>query len=884
MSGFITTQAENREEKEAKSAPRQRFLGSFRFKEMNQRMNAITDPEDACFDRILESFEKTAHDRAEISSETSEHQSSEEIDRLWYSFADWLQSDGQLFWIQGKPGSGKSTLVKYFASKKVTQTLLEQWNPNTQILSHFFWKIGTSLQNNIKGLYCSLLHQLLQEKYELTSNIMISFPTSKSKQSYHDWSVTDLKGLLLKTLELATDKEHLCIFIDGLDEFVDDSGTETIVKTLSDFKRFTKVKVCVTSRAEPWLKEELDTAPNLKLQELTAPDMRKWVHGRLQQFDTKFTFSPDSSSNLVEKLLKKAGGVFLWIHLATQSVIRGIKDNESEEILMSRLEQLPENLEDLYYDMWERLGEDASLYRKSAATYLRLMVGFQTMMKDVCIQHCPAFGALHIIKMAFATRTDIQRALATFTDEIDYEMVNSLFETTTNQIHTNCAGLLEVHPPIFTSDPHDPVPKMHDTVEFVHRTAYDFIVGTEAGQKIMSYSEISHCEVEVLLFYSALYWQRILYSVHKLRMSTLHLVKGLPRLLGLKGPEENMQKIKGLCCAIRTFYDNEFLASGFGRWPRPPFASILATVRPIFDWEVEHMDPDSATSVLQNIPWHKLKWDESNDIPVSGLRMLLSQGADPDAAVSYAALYPITTVQYGKRTAALWEFLYHTQWAMWQNDSQNRTTQPHVVEIAAEMLQRSSNVDQHGLLVHEKMFSGKPRSERFFYSLKIEEEENIYNARTKCILSANISYLLDSMLRFLPQQDKAKMHDQVQFIESKIVDPMIFLRVLVADDDGVLQCFQIIDQHPFQGLIDTINEQERTHQRPRRFGQCKDEMASLLEAKTAMVEIESKCVRRTFVEQGLLGTYEIEDNGLEYSPELLREIEDQTGLFYYDAS
>ncbi|QPC71974.1 hypothetical protein HYE68_002726 [Fusarium pseudograminearum] len=885
MSGFITTQVENREEKEAKSAHRQRFLESFRFKEMNQRMNAITDPDDACFDRILESFEKTAHGKIESSSDTTEHQtSSEETDRLWSSFADWLKSDGQLFWIQGKPGSGKSTLVKYVASNRVTQTLLKQWNPNTRILSHFFWKIGTSLQNDMKGLYCSLLHQLLENKYELISTTMDSFPTSKSKQSYHDWSVTDLKGLLFETLELATDKEHLCIFIDGLDEFVDDSGTEAIVKTLSDFKRFTKVKVCVTSRAEPWLKEELDTAPNLKLHELTAPDMRKWVHGRLQQFDAKFTFSPDSSSDLVEQLLKKAGGVFLWIHLATQSVIRGIKDNESEEMLISRLEQLPENLEDLLYDMWKRLGEDEPSYRKSAATYLRLMVGFKTLMEDADIQYCPAFGALHIIKMVFATRTDIQRALTIFTDDIDYEMVNSLCETTTNQIHTNCAGLLEVHPPIFPSDPHDPVPKMHVTVEFVHRTAYDFIVGTEAGQKIMSYSEMSDCEVEVLLYYSGLYWQRILYPVHKLRMSTLHLVKGLPRLIGLKGPEDSIQKIEGLCCAIRTFYDNEFLASGFGRWPRPPFASILATVRPIFDWEVEYMDPDSATSVLQNIPWHKLNWDESNDIPVSGLRRLLSQGADPDAAVSYAALYPITKVQYGKRTAALWEFLYHTQWAMWQNNSQNRTTQPHVVEIAAEMLQRSSNVDQHGLLVHEKMFSGKPRSERFFYSLKIEEEENIYNARIKCILSANVSYLLDSMLRFLPQQEKAKMHDQVQFIESKIVDPMICLRVLVTDDDGVLQCFQIIDQHPFQGLIDTINEQERNHQRPRRFGQCKDEIASLIEAKRAMVEIESKCVRRTFVEQGLLGTYEIEDDGLEYSPELLREIEDRTGLFSYDAS
>ncbi|CAF3479337.1 unnamed protein product [Fusarium graminearum] len=880
VSAHTATQVANWKMKEAQSAHRQRFLGSFRFKEMNQRMNTITDPEDACFDRILESFEKTAHARVEISSETSEHRtSSEEIDRLWCSFADWLQSDGQLFWIQGKPGSGKSTLVKYVASKEVTKTLLKQWNPNTRILSHFFWKIGTSLQNDIKGLYCSLLHQLLRGKDELISTTMDSFPTSKSKESYHDWSVPELNSLLLRVLELATDHENLCIFIDGLDEFVCDSGQDAIIKIISDFKRFTKVKVCVTSRPEAWLKEELDMALNLKLHDLTAPDMRKWVHERLQQFETKVTFSPGFSSYLVYRLLDKAGGVFLWIRLATQSVIRGINNKDSGKMLISRLEQLPEKLEDLYYDMWKRLGEDEPLYRKSAATYLRLMVGFKTMMEDVYIQNCPAFGVLHIIKMAFASRTDIQRTLTTFTDDIDYKMVNSLCETTTSQIHRHCAGLLEVHPPNHPPDAHDPVPMMHGRVEFVHRTAYEFIVGTEAGQKIISYSGMSDCEVEVLLFYSALYRQKIFYPVHKLRMSTFHLVKGLPRLLGLKGPEDNMQKIKGLCSAIRTFYVNGFLASGFGRWPRPPFASILATVIPIFDWEVEHMDPELATSVLQNIPWHKLKWDEINDIPVSGLRRLLSQGADPDAVVPYTLLFPHLRVQYGNRTTALWEFLYCTQWTMWQNNRQNRTTNPHVVEIAADMLRTSPNVDQHGLLLTSKKNGRRSKNTRmgpadFYYTLDIGKRNYRDGCEIVSILSANISYLLDSMLRFLPQQEKARMKDQVHFIESKIVDPMICLRALIeSQDGGRSKCFQIIDQDPFQSLIDTINEQERNHQRPMRLEHCEDQIRLLIKTKTAMVEINPNHVGRTLVGQGLLGEYEIEDKGLEYSPELESEVE-----------
>lgn len=65
---------------------------------------------------------------------------------------------------------------------------------------------------------------------------------------------------------------------------------------------------------------------------------------------------------------------------------------------------------------------------------------------------------------------------------------------------------------------------MHDTVAFVHRTAYDFIVGTEAGQKIISYSDMSDCEVEVLMFYSALGWQRIYLPLTEIPMSVLQSI------------------------------------------------------------------------------------------------------------------------------------------------------------------------------------------------------------------------------------------------------------------------------------------------------------------------------------------------------------------------
>jgi len=59
-------------------------------------------------------------------------------DTPWNSFGDWLRSDSQVYWISGKPGSGKSTLVKYLLSDARTRLCLDAWNSGTVLLSHFF--------------------------------------------------------------------------------------------------------------------------------------------------------------------------------------------------------------------------------------------------------------------------------------------------------------------------------------------------------------------------------------------------------------------------------------------------------------------------------------------------------------------------------------------------------------------------------------------------------------------------------------------------------------------------------------------------------------------------------------------------------------------------
>jgi hypothetical protein len=72
----------------------------------------------------------------------------------WDNFAKWLELGDGLYWINGKAGSGKSTLMKYISDNPMTRSLLSLWAGSSKLCTaHFyFWNLGTELQKSQVGL------------------------------------------------------------------------------------------------------------------------------------------------------------------------------------------------------------------------------------------------------------------------------------------------------------------------------------------------------------------------------------------------------------------------------------------------------------------------------------------------------------------------------------------------------------------------------------------------------------------------------------------------------------------------------------------------------------------------------------------------------------
>lgn len=96
---------------------------------------------------------------------------------LWDDFSVWLKSGQELYWINGKAGSGKSTLMSYICQHSRRLEYLKEWCPDRLLLtpSYFFWAAGSMQQKSIDGFLRSLIYQMLTECRQLVNCLKVSY-------------------------------------------------------------------------------------------------------------------------------------------------------------------------------------------------------------------------------------------------------------------------------------------------------------------------------------------------------------------------------------------------------------------------------------------------------------------------------------------------------------------------------------------------------------------------------------------------------------------------------------------------------------------------------------------------------------------------------------
>ena len=345
----------------------------------------------------------------------------------WDNFIQWLEKGQGTYWINGKAGSGKSTLMSFLCKDDRTLEHLRCWSANRGKIvlmpEFYFWSGGTQMQKSIEGLLRSLIWQVLQ----LLPDLDITSIAFQSRDMIPAWTERRLQNTLRSLLHQASGSHLLCFFIDGLDEYEGDQPN--LIRFIQVLVQSNTVKVCLSSRPDRVFNQAFGTSAKLRLQDLTHSDIQKVVVDRVRgmpQFQSMAEQRSDWLEIITHSILARADGVFLWVTLAVNDQICGLENGDSLEQLEERLGSLPDKVEGIYARM---LGQIEKVYRKEASILLQM--ASQTKCRTV-------------LDFVLGSQDRLEDMLSS-SDPLPERELIARSRSVRQRIITTCAGLLEVN-------------------------------------------------------------------------------------------------------------------------------------------------------------------------------------------------------------------------------------------------------------------------------------------------------------------------------------------------------------------------------------------------------------------------------------------------------
>ena len=378
-----------------------------------------------------------------------------------------------------------------------TAQLLRRWSPDVLVAKHFFWNSGTQEQRSQEGLFRCLLFEILDQRRDLIREV---FPEQwrqnrslgMHSRSHRTWSLSTLKKGFQCLTQRSTKGSKMCFFVDGLDECegTEESGNhrtmgEFLMSMTSPF-----VKICLSSR--PWrvFTDIFSQCPRLRLQDLTEHDIRIFVtdelthNGRMKALQD---LGPGSSTDLVDEIVSRAEGVFLWVTLVLKSIVNGVGRHETVPELRNRLRSVPSDLRDFYDHLFTRV--DPSDMRKAA--------------QIIQIFEASGYHA-SVMRLGFALEATYEKAMSNTWQEWSSQDVSTLQERTVATLESTCLGFIEIHEDPcgvygdgsgkdFGTDSWSSDEQLLRLIEhlalsrlyYVHRTAREYIQREETKEKLL---------------------------------------------------------------------------------------------------------------------------------------------------------------------------------------------------------------------------------------------------------------------------------------------------------------------------------------------------------------------------------------------------------------
>ncbi|KAK4937057.1 hypothetical protein LTR66_015255, partial [Elasticomyces elasticus] len=283
----------------------------------------------------------------------------------------WLQSRSspcQPFWISGKPGSGKSSLMLYIIKSKSTRDWLDLSGSKWKLMHFFFdFRAGDGAANTTLGLLKTFTRTLV-EGPECNSSLLRQL---LAEEETTQWTEIEYLDAISKHIQEAGMK--ICAFIDGLDEFSGDPSR--LCDLLVDIRDRTGIRMCLASRPHQAFVVALGQCPTLVMQDHNAKSIEVYLQ---HEIDRTSNTNPDVSRIFTPKLkqaiVRKSEGVILWARLVVDEMMAQSYTTHDSQEIWNFLEHMPPELEGMYTRTLDKLDKLHIRFRYEAAVVLLLLV------------------------------------------------------------------------------------------------------------------------------------------------------------------------------------------------------------------------------------------------------------------------------------------------------------------------------------------------------------------------------------------------------------------------------------------------------------------------------------------------------------------------------
>jgi hypothetical protein len=267
--------------------------------------------------------------------------------KKWQNRIDLATNNGVLC-IKGKPGAGKSTLMKH------TLEHCKNVFPDDLIIAYFFNARGSTLEKSPLGMLRSIVYQLVKKDVTLFDQFLVRLRDKHITSQGRDWEWQQRELKAFITSEIKCWKlKPLLLLMDALDE-CNEADMQDVVDFLESLsiianKSGTTLRICLSRRHHPPLRITKSLELIVENSENHRGDIATYIKAKLANRDAE----------IEAEIKKKADGIFMWVVLVVRLLNKAsLKIGGKKKAMQDALEKIPGELEKVFQILFKQDDED----------------------------------------------------------------------------------------------------------------------------------------------------------------------------------------------------------------------------------------------------------------------------------------------------------------------------------------------------------------------------------------------------------------------------------------------------------------------------------------------------------------------------------------------